>query len=262
MACSLDDQQLAARRAEWQAVAAGSLVDKVDEEGGFTATYRGDEAAARALDALVQAADEELNKIGECVSVVADLSTQEGLDDFANEVSSRESALHILVNNAGAAWGAPIPEYPASGFDKVLGLNVKGVFELTKRLLPLLEKAATPEDPARVINIGSVDGIRVPMLENYSYSASKAGVHQLTRVLARELGPRHITVNAVAPGPFESKMMAATLAESGDEIAASSPLGRIGRPDDMAGVAIFLSSRAGAYVTGAVIPVDGGVSTR
>ena len=112
-----------------------------------------------------------------------------------------------------------------------------------------------------MINIGSIDGLRVPELPTYSYSASKAGVHQLTRVLARELGPRHITVNAVAPGPFESKMMAGTLAEFGDEIAASSPLGRIGRPDDMAGVAIFLSSRAGAYVTGAVIPVDGGIWT-
>jgi NAD(P)-dependent dehydrogenase (short-subunit alcohol dehydrogenase family) len=110
-----------------------------------------------------------------------------------------------------------------------------------------------------VINIGSIDGLRAPELPTYSYSASKAGVHQLTRVLARELGPRHITVNAVAPGPFESKMMAATLAEFGEAIAASSPLGRIGRPDDMAGVAIFLSSRAGAYVTGAIIPVDGGI---
>jgi NAD(P)-dependent dehydrogenase (short-subunit alcohol dehydrogenase family) len=210
----------------------------------------------------VQAADEELNKIGPCVSVVADLSTQEGLELFASEVSSNESTLHILVNNAGAAWGAPIPEYPASGFDKVLDLNVKGVFEMTKRLLPLLEKAATPEDPARVINIGSVDGIRVPVLENYAYSASKAGVHMLTRHLAHHLVDRHINVNAIAPGPFPSKMTA-FMFEAGEEIVAQSvPMGRVGRPDDVAGAAIFLSSRAGSYLTGAIIPVDGGVSTR
>jgi NAD(P)-dependent dehydrogenase (short-subunit alcohol dehydrogenase family) len=210
----------------------------------------------------VAAADEELNKIGPCVSVVADLSTQEGLDHFAEEVSSREPALHILVNNAGAAWGAPIEEFPASGFDKVLSLNVKGVFELTKRLLPLLEKAASPDDPARVINIGSVDGIRVPMLENYSYSASKAGVHMLTRHLAHHLVDRHINVNAIAPGPFPSKMTKFLFEAGEDVVAQSVPMGRVGRPDDMAGVAIFLSSRAGSYLTGAIIPVDGGVSTR
>src|SRR5205807_253806 len=162
----------------------------------------------------------ELSKSGECHSVPADLSTQEGLDHLANEVSSREPALHILVNNAGAAWGAPIPEYPASGFDKVLGLNVKGVFELTKRLLPLLEKAATPDDPARVINIGSVDGIRVPMLENYAYSASKAGVHMLTRHLAHHLVDKHINVNAIAPGPFPSKMTA-FMFEAGEDVVAA-----------------------------------------
>ena len=147
----------------------------------------------------------------------------------------------------------------AIGWDKVVDLNLKTPFYLTRAFLPLLEAAGTADDPARVINIGSIDGLRVPELHTYSYSASKAGLHQLTRVLARELGPRHITVNAVAPGPFESKMMAATLAAAGDQIAAASPLGRIGRPDDMAGVAVYLSGRGGAYVTGAVIPVDGGI---
>jgi NAD(P)-dependent dehydrogenase (short-subunit alcohol dehydrogenase family) len=235
----------------------GLMIARGFLEAGVTRVY----ITARKAE-QVQAADEELNKIGECVSVVADLSTQEGLDLFANEVSSRESALHILVNNAGAAWGAPIEEYPASGFDKVLDLNVKGVFEMTKRLLPLLEKAATPEDPARVINIGSVDGIRVPVLENYAYSASKAGVHMLTRHLAHHLVDRHINVNAIAPGPFPSKMTA-FMFEAGEEIVAQSvPMGRVGRPDDVAGAAIFLSSRAGSYLTGAIIPVDGGVSTR
>ena len=121
--------------------------------------------------------------------------------------------------------------------------------------------AAGPGDPARVINIGSIDSIQVPMLETYSYSASKAALHQLTRHLARQLGRKHITVNTIAPGPFESKMMAETLRNFGSEIAKSSPLGRIGRPDDMAGAAIFLASRAGAYVTGAILPVDGGIAT-
>jgi NAD(P)-dependent dehydrogenase (short-subunit alcohol dehydrogenase family) len=142
----------------------------------------------------------------------------------------------------------------------VLALNVKGVFHLTKFLVPLLEKAGTAEEPARVINIGSIDGLHVPMLDTFAYSSSKAAVHQLTRHLARRLAPV-VTVNAIAPGPFESKMMAATLDAFGDQIAASAPLKRIGRPDDMAGTAIFLASRAGAYLTGAIIPVDGGIAT-
>ena len=171
----------------------------------------------------------------------------------------REEGVHILVNNAGTNWAAPLAEFPAVGWNKVVDLNLKAPFYLTRAFLPLLEAAGTADDPARVINVGSIDGLRVPEFPTYSYAASKAGLHQLTRVLARELGPRHITVNAVAPGPFESKMMAATLEARGDEIAASSPLGRIGRPDDMAGVAVFLSGRGSAYVTGAIIPVDGGI---
>src|SRR5215472_8030149 len=208
-----------------------------------------------------EAAAAELSAHGQVVSVPADLAREEECVRLAIEVGHAEERVHVLVNNAGATWGAPLAEFPAAAWDRALDLNLKAPFYLTRAFLPLLEAAATTDDPGRVINIGSIDGLRVPELPTYSYSASKAGVHQLTRVLARELGPRHITVNAVAPGPFESKMMAATLAEFGDEIAASSPLGRIGRPDDMAGVAIFLSSRAGAYVTGAVIPVDGGIWT-
>ncbi|MEZ5238752.1 MAG: SDR family oxidoreductase [Microthrixaceae bacterium] len=142
----------------------------------------------------------------------------------------------------------------------MLDLNVQGVFHTTKFLLPLLRSAGTAETPARVINIGSINGLEPPVLETYSYSASKAAVHQLTRHLAGQLAPE-ITVNAVAPGAFPSKMMRATLESFGDQIAGSTPLRRIGRPDDMAGVAIFLASRAGAYLTGAVIPVDGGAST-
>ena len=203
----------------------------------------------------------ELSKLGTCVSLPADLSTEAACIDLAAEIASRESRLHILVNNAGATWGAPLAEFPADAWDKVLDLNVKAPFFLTRALLPQLEAAATADDPARVINIGSIDAIQVPMLETYSYSSSKAAIHQLTRHLARNLGRKHITVNAIAPGPFESKMMAATLRDFGDDIARSSPLGRIGRPDDMAGAAIFLASRAGAYVTGAVLPVDGGIAT-
>ena len=204
----------------------------------------------------------ELSKSGQCRSVPADLSTPEGLDHLATEVSAREAALHILVNNAGAAWGAPIEEYPASGFDKVLNLNVKAVFELTKRLLPLLRKAATPDDPARVVNIGSIDGIRAPVLQNYAYSASKAAVHMLTRHLAHHLVEEHISVNAIAPGPFPSKMTAFMFEAGEDVVAQGVPMARVGRPDDVAGTAIYLCSRAGSYLTGAVIPVDGGVSTR
>jgi len=203
---------------------------------------------------------EQLSAKGECIALPADLSTEEECRRLAGEVAEREERLHILVNNAGATWGAPIDEHDDATWDRVMDLNVKGVFHLTKFLRPLLEAAATDDDPARVINIGSIDGIQVPILDTFSYSSSKAAVHQLTRHLARRLAPR-VTVNAIAPGPFESKMMAATLAAAGDQIAASAPLKRIGRPDDMAGTSIFLASRAGSYLTGAVIPVDGGIAT-
>ena len=195
-------------------------------------------------------------------AIPADLSREDECQRLAAEVAARTAQVHVLVNNAGATWGAPLLEFPASGWDKVLDLDLKSPFFLTRAFLPLLAKAATAADPARVINIGSIDGLRVPLVPNYSYSAAKAGLHHLTRVLAVELGPRHITVNAVAPGPFESKMMAQTLREYGDEIAAHAPLGRIGRPDDMAGIAVFLASRASTYITGAIIPVDGGISAR
>jgi len=202
----------------------------------------------------------ELSEIGWCQSLPADLSTEGGCRDLAAAIAEREDKLDILVNNAGATWGAPIAEFDDAAWEKVLSINVKGVFHMTKALLPLLEAAGSPEEPARVINIGSIDGIHVPILETYSYSASKAAVHQLTRHLARRLAPS-ITVNAIAPGPFESKMMAATLDAVGEQIAASAPLKRIGRPDDMAGTAIYLASRAGSYVTGSIIAVDGGIAT-
>ncbi|MFN8508877.1 MAG: SDR family oxidoreductase [Dehalococcoidia bacterium] len=210
----------------------------------------------------VQDAHQRLSALGECVAIPGDISTLAGCQALANFVAEREPALHILVNNAGANWAAPMAEFPDEAFDKVINTNVKGVFHLTRLLVERLAAGAQPGDPARVINIGSVDGLQAPALDTYAYSASKAAVHHMTRVLAHKLAPRRITVNAIAPGPFESKMMAETLRRAGDAIARGNPLGRIGEPEDMAGTAIFLSSRAGAYITGAVIPVDGGSSTR
>ncbi|MDQ1373639.1 MAG: hypothetical protein QOJ09_977 [Actinomycetota bacterium] len=208
------------------------------------------EQAAAALDGMG----------GSCVAIPADISTAEGRDVLVSEVAARSPQLDVLVNNAGATWGAPLDDYPGAGWEKVLGVNLTGLFELTKQFLPALRKGATPDAPGRVINIGSIDGIRVPEMESYAYSASKAAVHMLTRHLSKRLAAEHITVNAVAPGPFKSKMMAFILDEHEDAVASQVPLGRIGRPEDMAGVALFLASQAGAYLTGAVIPVDGGMS--
>jgi NAD(P)-dependent dehydrogenase (short-subunit alcohol dehydrogenase family) len=201
----------------------------------------------------------DLSTVGTCEAIPANLSSEDECRRLAAAVAEREDQLDILVNNAGATWGASLDDYDEVAWERVLALNVKGVFHLTKFLVPLLEAAGSAEEPARVINVGSIDGIQVPLLETYAYSASKAAVHQLTRHLARRLAPR-VTVNAIAPGPFESKMMAATLEAFRDQIEASALLKRIGRPDDMAGTAIFLASRAGAYLTGAIIPVDGGIT--
>ena len=202
----------------------------------------------------------DLSKIGGCVSLPADLSSEEECLRLAGEIRERESELNILVNNAGANWGESYESFPEKGWDRVLDLNVKALFFLTRACTDLLEKGASAEDPARVINIGSVDGIKTPVLDTWAYSSSKAAVHMLTRHLAKTLAPRKITVNAVAPGPFQSQMMAATLDAFGEAIAKSNPMGRIGEPNDMAGVAIYLASRASAYVTGGLIPVDGGIS--
>lgn len=210
-----------------------------------------DEAAAR------------LGEHGECISIPADLSTEEGIAGFVEEFAKREDRLDILVNNAGAAWGAPIGEFPAPGFDKVLDVNVKAPFMLTQALLPQLRASADADDPARVIMIGSIDGIRVPFGDNYSYSASKAGIHMLARHMAHHMVKEHITVNTIAPGPFESKMMSYVLDDPKLRagIIAGTPRGRIGTPEDIAGAVLFLSSRAGAWLTGILLPVDGGIST-
>lgn len=195
-------------------------------------------------------------------AIAADLSTQSGAEGLAASIAELEPKLDVLVNNAGAAWGAPLAEYPDSAFDKVLSTNVKGPFHLTRALLPQLRAASKPDDPARVIMIGSIEGIAVPNWENYAYPASKAAIHMLSRHLASQLAPG-ITVNVIAPGLFESKMTAFVFEDdpAAAAVTAQIPLKRKGEAPDMAGIAIFLASRAGAYLTGAVIPVDGGIST-
>ncbi len=216
--------------------------------------------ASRKL-ATCEATAAELAPFGTCIAMQADLSNTEGCLAFAAAVQARETQLHVLVNNAGATWGAGYDDYPEQAWARCMELNVHAVFELTRALTPLLAAAGTADDPARVINIGSVDGLHVPVYENYAYAASKAAVHQLTSVLAKRLAADHITVNAVAPGPFESKMMHETLETHGESLMQMIPLGRIGRADDMAGIALFLASRAGSYLTGALIPVEGGLVT-
>jgi NAD(P)-dependent dehydrogenase (short-subunit alcohol dehydrogenase family) len=210
----------------------------------------------------VEAAGVELAALGDCQAIPGDISTPEGAATLAQATQAQFDSLDILVNNAGAAWGAPLEEFPAHGWEKVMHTNVEGIFHLTVALLPTLRAAARAAEPARVINIGSIDGLRTPAVENYSYSASKAAVHMLTRHLAKRLASEQITVNAIAPGPFESKMMAAVLddPQARERVEQNVPLGRIGRPDDVVGLTVFLASRAGSYLTGAVIPLDGGIT--
>ncbi|WP_329524075.1 SDR family oxidoreductase [Streptomyces jietaisiensis] len=216
--------------------------------------------SSRDADACTEA-ERQLSEFGEVRAIPADLSRYEECRRLADLVTADSGRLDILVNNAGAMWREPLETFPVEAWDSVVDLNLKSPFWLVQALLPALRAAGTDDDPARVINIGSIAAIHVAAAPNYSYAGSKAGLHQLTRVLARELGPQHVTVNAVAPGPFSSRMMASTLETYGDVIAAKAPLGRVGREDDMAGVAVFLASRAGAYLTGAVVPVDGGIAT-
>jgi 2-deoxy-D-gluconate 3-dehydrogenase len=203
---------------------------------------------------------------GECIPIAANLAEVSGIEALAGELGAREERLDILVNNAGVSWGAPLDTFPENGWDKVMDTNVKGVFFLTQRLMPLLRASATADDPARVINVGSIDGIRTPIFENYSYGPSKAAVHYLTRVMAAHLVKEHILVNAIAPGPFPTWMLSTGVAGHGDvdevdwaAVGRGNPRGRVGTPEDIAGIAIFLSSRAGAYTVGDVILCDGGV---
>lgn len=220
-----------------------------------TIASRRQEKCDRALD--------HLSRFGDCSAVAADMTDADDRLRLMDHIRERYGSLSILVNNAGANWGAKLEEYPDDGFDKVMRTNVNAVFSLTRDASALLEQASEPGDPARVVNIGSMDGIHVPIVQRvptFAYSASKAAVHHLTRTLAVDLGPRGITVNAMAPGFFQSRMADYVIREYGEDIRADCPLGRIGQPEEIAGLLIYLVSRAGAYTNGAVIPVDGGTS--
>ncbi|EJL71755.1 dehydrogenase of unknown specificity, short-chain alcohol dehydrogenase [Variovorax sp. CF313] len=213
--------------------------------------------SARKAAACDQTA-KELSAFGHCVSLPADVSTLEGAQALVDAYAKHEGSLDILVNNAGAAWGAPYEEFPESGWDKVVDLNLKTPFFLTKALTPMLKKAAT-DHLAKVINIASIDGISVNPQETYSYAASKAGLIQLTRRMALRLAQERIAVSAIAPGAFASDMNK-DARDHGDEVKGRIPAGRIGTPEDMAGAAIYLASRAGDYVMGSTLVVDGGVT--
>ena len=202
---------------------------------------------------------------GVCVSLPADLSNLDGVSSLATALAEHTDHLDVLVNNAGVSWGAPLEEFPEIGWDKVFDTNVKGVFFLTQQLLPLLEANATSEDPSRVINIGSVDGIRTPVFDTHSYGPSKAAVHALTKQMAAKLVQRNILVNAIAPGPFPTWMLSTGVGTGGDvegtdwdAVGKLTPRGRVGTPEDIAGLTIYLSSRAGAFTVGEVITCDGG----
>ncbi|MEL6449855.1 MAG: SDR family NAD(P)-dependent oxidoreductase [Pseudomonadota bacterium] len=219
--------------------------------------------ASRKGDACAAVAA-ELNAMdgpGTVEGFAADLSTEAGIDALVAEVQARSENLHILMNNSGVTWGAPLGQFPHAAWDKVMNLNVAALFHLTQTLLPTLIASGTADDPARVVNVGSVMG-EVPLGDGaYSYAASKAAVLHMTKIMGKELAPHHITVNALAPGPFVSKMTAFATADADmrDKVGADVPLGRVGRDEDIAGCMQFLCGRGGAYVTGAVIPVSGGV---
>jgi NAD(P)-dependent dehydrogenase (short-subunit alcohol dehydrogenase family) len=212
---------------------------------------------AEACDALAS----DLSKIGECISIPSDISRLEEIDRLGAEIERHESELDILVNNAGASWGADFVTFPESGWDKVMDINVKAAFFLTQRLFKLLHAAGSPEDYARVINIGSIEGMRTSHLEAYSYAASKAAILHLTRMMAKYLARSYIAVNAIAPGYFPSKMTDAIPGPESEVIEGETPMQRWGRPEDMAGVAIYLASRASGFLCGSTVVVDGGLST-
>ena len=227
---------------------------------GFLANGAKVYITARKAPALIEKA-KELSELygGECVAIPCDLSTIEGIESFTQQIEEKEEGIDFLINNAGAAWGEPFESFSESGWDKVMDLNVKSIFFLTQKMKHLLTKRATLEDPSRVINIGSIDGLNVPAFPTFSYSSSKAAVHHLTRHLAAQLVSENITVNAIAPGPYPSAMLGSAVNSDYSEIEKRNPRKRTGSPEDIAGLTIFLCSRAGAYVVGETIASDGGI---
>jgi NAD(P)-dependent dehydrogenase (short-subunit alcohol dehydrogenase family) len=216
---------------------------------------------SRKADACEEAA-RALGEQGWCASLPADLSRPAEIQRLAGMLEEREHSLHLLVNNAGATWGAPLEEYPEDAFDKLWAINVKAAFNLVRALRPRLSAGSRPQNPARVVNVGSIDGLRVPPFESYAYSATKAALHMMTRHLAARLVKDGILVNAVAPGYFASKMTAFLLRDEARarEVTERIPLGRWGEAEEIAGTVQFLASRAGGYIVGAVLAVDGGVA--
>ena len=228
---------------------------------GFLANGAKVYITARKEDALNKKAQELSEKYsGECVSFSGDLSKKEGIEQLVAFINNAEpEGLDYLINNAGAAWGASYDDFPESGWDKVVDLNLKTPFFLTQQLTPLLEKKSNADDPSRVINIASIDGLHVPLMDTFSYTASKSGIIHLTKHMAKVLVERNIIVNAIAPGPFDSHMLGKAVNFDYSFIAESVPRKRIGTPDDIAGLCIFLCSRAGAYTVGETITCDGGL---
>ncbi|MBU3689585.1 MAG: 3-oxoacyl-ACP reductase [Acidimicrobiales bacterium mtb01] len=234
--------------------------------GGFLANGAKVYISSRKADACNETAKRLSDTFGgECISLPANLADLSGIESLVKGLSEREKHLDILINNAGVSWGAPLDEFPEVGWDKVFDTNVKGVFFLTQKLLPLLEARATNDDPSRVVNIGSIDGIRTPIFDTHSYGPSKAALHSLTRQMGSKLVKRNIIMNAIAPGPFPTWMLSTGVGTGGDVdntdwsvVARGNPRKRVGTPEDIAGLAIFLCSRAGAYTVGEVISCDGG----
>ena len=216
---------------------------------------------ARKAEACISAA-EELSQYGECIAIPGDVATSDGLQNLVTELMSREQHIDVLVNNAGTGWGAPFGQFPEKGWDKVMDINAKSPFFLIQALAPLLKKNASAENTASIINIGSIAGMVGNAVDNFSYAASKTAIHQLTRVLSTELAKDHIRVNAIAPGRFYSKMteFLSNDQEAFEEELQTIPMRRWGEATDIAGVAIMLASQAGAFITGQIIPVDGGTS--
>ncbi len=236
-------------------IAAGLLANGAKVYISSRKAQQCDEAAKRLME----------NYGGECISIPANVSDMDGIDALVAEISKNEKHVDILVNNAGVSWGAPIDEFPEVGWDKVMDTNVKAIFFLTQKLLPLMTARATTDDPSRIVNIGSIDGIGTPSFETYSYGPSKAAVHSLTKVLASKLRSRNIIVNAIAPGPFPTWMLSTGVGTGGDVegtdwnvVGQMNPSKRVGTPEDIAGLTIFLCSRAGAFTVGEVITCDGG----